>query len=98
MKTKWIMAAVAAATIGFAAAAGAGPAHAANHASCDGCHGANGQGKGNVPKIAGMAKDAFIAKMTAFKTGAVKNPVKNAIAKNLSDADIAELADYYASK
>jgi cytochrome c553 len=96
MKTKWIMVAVAAAALSLAGAAGS--AQAASHASCDGCHGANGQGKGNAPKIAGMSTSAFIAKMNAYKSGAIKNPAKNAIAKKLSDADIASLAAYYASK
>ena len=96
MKAKWIMVAVAAAAFGLAAVAG--PAEAANTASCNGCHGADGKGKGKVPKISGMSTKSFISKMNAYKSGAKKNPTKNAIAKKLSDADIASLAAYYASK
>jgi len=96
MKTKWIIVAVVAAAFGLAAVAG--PAEAANTASCDGCHGADGKGKGKVPKISGMSTKSFISKFTAYKTGAKKNPAKNAIAKKLSDADIASLGAHYAAK
>ena len=96
MKAKWIMVAVTAAALGLAGAAGS--VHAASPASCNACHGADGQGKGKNPKISGMSKSAFIKKMTAFKTGAKKNAVKTAITKKLSAADIASLAAHYASK
>ena len=96
MKTKWIIVTVAAVALGLAGVAGS--AEAANTASCDGCHGANGMGKGKTPKISGMSTKAFISKMSAYKSGAKKNATKNAIAKKLSDADIASLAAYYASK
>jgi cytochrome c553 len=96
MKAKWIMAAVAAAVFGLALAAGS--AEAASTATCDGCHGANGQGKGKAPKIAGMSKSAIVSALNAYKSGAKKNPAKNAIAKKLSDADITSLAAHYASK
>ncbi|MDH3194675.1 MAG: c-type cytochrome [Hyphomicrobiales bacterium] len=93
---RWILVAVAAVVFGLAGAVGS--AEAANTASCDGCHGADGKGKGKVPKISGMSTKTFISKMNAYKSGAKKNAAKNAIAKKLSDADIASLAAHYASK
>ena len=96
MKTKWFI--IAGAAVAFSLAGVAGPVEAASTASCDGCHGADGKGKGKAPKISGMSKNSFISKMNAYKSGAKKNAAKNAIAKKLSDADIASLATHYASK
>jgi len=96
MKAKWIMVAVAVAA--FSLAGVTGSAEAANTASCDGCHGANGKGKGKTPKISGMSTSTFIKKMNAYKSGAKKNATKQAITKKLSAADIASLAAHYASK
>jgi cytochrome c553 len=96
MKANWIAIAATAAVLGLAGMTGS--ALAANTASCDGCHGANGQGKAPNPKIAGMSAAAFTAAMNAYKSGAKKHPAMNAMAKNLSAADIASLAAYYASK
>ena len=66
-------------------------------ASCSGCHGANGEGKGTNPAIAGMDAAQFSAKMAGYKSGATVNPMMNMAAKKLSDEDIANLAAYYAS-
>jgi len=96
MKTKWIVVTVAAVAFGLAGVPAS--VEAANTAACDGCHGADGKGKGKAPKISGMSKNSFISKMNDYKSGAKKNAAKNAIAKKLSDADIASLAAHYASK
>ena len=95
MKANWMMIAATAAALGLG---GMGSAWAANPAACNGCHGADGQGTQNGPKIAGMAESEFTADMEAYRSGAKKHPAMNAVSKALSDADIAELAEYYASK
>ena len=62
---------------------------------CIGCHGAGGVSVvATYPSLKG--KDgAFIQKnLTEFRSGARKNPVMNAMAAGLSDADIENLADY----
>jgi len=79
-------------------AAGDAAAGKAKAASCMGCHGA--QGISNVPTYPNLAgqKAAYTAKqLKAFKSGARKDPTMNAMSKPLSDADIANLAAYYAS-
>jgi len=62
---------------------------------CIGCHGAGGVSVVTAnPSLKG--KDAaFIRKnLTDFRSGARKNPVMNAMAAGLSDADINNIADY----
>lgn len=65
---------------------------------CASCHGANGEGSGNNPKIAGMDKAAFAKAMNDYKSGARKNMMMEMFAKKLSDKDIADLAAFYATK
>ncbi|MDP2620054.1 MAG: c-type cytochrome [Hyphomicrobiales bacterium] len=96
MKAKWLI--IAAAAVAFGLAGAAGSAQAANTAACSGCHGANGEGKAANPKIAGMSTGAFTSAMNAYKSGAKKHAAMNAVTKNLSAGDIAEMANFFASK
>lgn len=79
-------------------AAGDAAAGKAKAASCMGCHGAQGiSAVPTYPNLAGQ-KAAYTAKqLKAFKSGARKDPTMNAMAKPLSNADIDNLAAYYAS-
>jgi cytochrome c553 len=83
--------------VGAAQAGGDAQAGKAKAASCAGCHGANGQGTGNNPALAGMKESAFIQDMHDFKSGKKASPVMKSFAAQLSDQDIANLAAYYAS-
>lgn len=65
-------------------------------AGCAGCHGAKGEGVGSMPVLAGMAVADFIARMNEFKSGERPSPMMAALAGSLSDAEIRELANYYA--
>ena len=65
---------------------------------CIGCHGAGG--KSVVPTYPSLKghKGSFIRKsLTDFRSGARKDPVMNAMAAGLSDADIRNIADYFDS-
>ena len=81
-----------------AMAAGNAAAGKTKAASCAGCHGVKGiSAIPTYPNLAGQ-KAAYTAKqLKAFKSGARKDPTMNAMAKPLSDADIANSAAYYAS-
>lgn len=67
-------------------------------ASCAQCHGTDGR----VPPgsamgaLAGMPAAYLIEQMTAFKTGARPGTVMPQLAKGYSDAQIAQLAAYFA--
>ncbi len=79
------------------ATAGDAAAGKAKSATCAGCHGANGvSAVPTYPNLAGQ-KEAYLAKqMKAFKDKTRMDPTMNAMAAPLSDADIANLAAYYA--
>jgi cytochrome c553 len=62
---------------------------------CVVCHGANGEGVGDNPALAGLSGDDIQAKLVAYRAGETVGP-KSAImapmARNLSDEEIATLA------
>ncbi len=66
-------------------------------ASCVGCHGANGEGFGDNPAIAGLDVELFKSSMQAYKSGEKEDPMMNMLVAPLSDEDIADLAAYFAS-
>lgn len=76
------------------AQAGDANAGKAKSADCAQCHGDNGK---EDPPIAGMAEADFIKAMKAYQSGERKHKKMVKVASGLSDADIADLAAYYAS-
>ncbi len=89
-----------------ACAALASPAHAADVAAgkkmaedtCADCHGDDGKGDDKNPSIAGMSVDKFTKAMAEYKAGTrTKSQKMIKEAKKLSDADVADLAAYYAT-
>jgi cytochrome c553 len=68
----------------------------AKSVACQACHVAI-PANGDTPHLAGQ-RETYIAKqLKAFKAGERKNPLMSAIATQLSDADIENLAAYWAS-
>jgi len=80
--------------IGFQAQAGDASAGKAKSENCAQCHGDNGK---EDPPIAGMEEAKFIQAMKAYQTGERKHKKMEKAASGLTDADIANLAAYYAS-
>jgi len=79
------------------AVAGDAAAGKAKAATCNACHGANGiSAVPNYPNLAGQKEAYLVKQMKAFKDGARKDPTMNAMAKPLSDADMANIAAHYA--
>lgn len=72
-------------------------------AVCAGCHGLKGEGKDapvgapSFPSLAGQVKGYFIKSTNDYKNDTRNDAMMGAIAKGLSDADIANLAAYYAT-
>ena len=80
------------------AIAGDAAAGKAKSATCAGCHGANGiSAVPTYPNLKGQKEAYLIQTLTGFRDGTRKNATMNAMAKPLSDADIANLAAYYSS-
>lgn len=69
--------------------------------ACQACHGSDGKGRGvNVASLAGQNAGYMADTLKHYRSGARANDVYSRmrlIAKNLSDAEIDELAAYYAS-
>ena len=65
---------------------------------CAGCHGAKGiSGSGQYPNLAGQHVMYLTNQLTYFKMGARVNPIMQGMAAGLSEADINNLAAYFAS-
>ena len=86
---------LAASNVATAADAAAGKAKTA---TCAGCHGPKGVSMiPTNPNLAGQHEAYLNAQLKAFRAGTRTNPTMNAMAKALSDADIANIAAYYSS-
>ena len=86
------------ATTATASLAGDPAAGKAKSATCAGCHGANGISNNDPwPNLAGQKSGYLASSLKAYREGSRKNATMSAMAKGLSDTDIANLAAYYSS-
>ncbi|WP_194713017.1 c-type cytochrome [Noviherbaspirillum soli] len=84
-------------------AAASSPLQAADMAAAKGkagqcfvCHGADGLAKvPDAPNLAGQNEGYLIKALKDYKSGKRENEMMNAMAKNLSDQDIALVAAYF---
>ena len=92
-----VLSAIALTAAANVSAAGDAAAGKAKSASCAGCHGAAGiSAVPTYPNLAGQKEAYLVKQMKAFKDGSRKDPTMNAMAKPLSDADMANIAAHYA--
>ena len=77
----------------FSAHAGDASAGKAKSEGCAQCHGDDGT---EDPAIAGMAEAKFIQAMKDYQSGARKHKKMEKAASGLTDADLADMAAYYA--
>ena len=81
--------------LAMAADAAAGKTKAA---TCVACHGANGMSPNDLwPNLAGQKEGYLVKQLKAFRDGQRNDPMMAPMAAPLSDADIADLAAYFAS-
>ena len=72
-------------------------------ALCAGCHGLSGEGKAAAngqpafPRLAGQIESYAAKAIADYQSGARTDVLMGAISKGLTDADIANLAAYFAS-
>jgi cytochrome c553 len=69
---------------------------------CEGCHGIEGWRTAfpevyRVPRLGGQHEAYLVSALKQYKSGERSHPSMRAIAGSLSDADIANLAAYYAT-
>jgi sulfide dehydrogenase cytochrome subunit len=69
-------------------------------ASCTSCHGTGGQVvQGSaVPALAGMPRDHLLAQMKAFRDGTRPATVMHQIARGYNEAQLQQLATYFAGQ
>lgn len=66
--------------------------------ACAVCHGPLGLSSApDAPHLAGQPAIYLVRQLKAYRAGERRHEVMNVIAKSLSDADIEELAQWYAS-
>ena len=72
---------------------------AALAATCANCHGTQGRTQGSaLPALAGMPKDAMLAQLRAFRTGARSATIMHQLAKGYSEAQLEQIAGYFAAQ
>jgi len=66
---------------------------------CQACHGANGVSRNqHVPNLAGQQAAYLVLQLQAFKNGTRRNSSMEAVAAQLSDAEMNALAQYWGSQ
>ena len=105
MKRMFLIAAIAACAAGSAVAQAPAPAGDAAKgrekvAMCQGCHGIDGWRTAfpevySVPKIAGQQPAYIVSALKAYRSGDRTHPSMRAIAAQLTDQDMANVAAYY---
>jgi cytochrome c553 len=73
---------------------------AALAANCANCHGTGGRAADGsaVPGLAGMPRDYLVAQMQAFRSGARPATVMHQLAKGFSDAQLEQIAAWFAAQ
>lgn len=95
-----VMLAVTTATIMITSPVFAGDAEAgkAKSAMCAACHGANGiSAVPTYPNLAGQKEAYLVKQLKDFKSGQRSDPTMKGMVMALSDADMENLAAYYAN-
>jgi sulfide dehydrogenase cytochrome subunit len=69
-------------------------------ATCANCHGTQGRAveAASVPGLAGLPASYMVEQMKAFKSGARQATVMHQLAKGYNDAQIEQIAAYYAAQ
>src|ERR1700733_9882414 len=100
MKRLWILAATISGTLLNVSAlpAPSVEAGATKAATCQACHGANGNSTNtDWPSLAGIGADYIAEQLNNFKTGKRASPVMMPMTANLTAADMADLGMYFDS-
>ena len=67
-------------------------------ATCANCHGTNGQARGDMKPLAGVAADKIVAMVNDYKNGNQPASIMHQIAKGYTDAQIKLIAAYFAAQ
>jgi cytochrome c553 len=67
-------------------------------ATCANCHGTDGRSVGSVPGLAGLDTGYIVQQMQDFKAGRRPATIMQQLAKGFSDAQIEQVAAYFAAQ
>jgi cytochrome c553 len=82
-----------------ATAAGDAAAGKAKIGTCMACHGNNGKGlTPEYPNLCGQNEKYLVSALKAYKDGSRNNPIMKPMAAMLADADVENVAAYYAAQ
>lgn len=94
-----IVAAIVALAVSGSAVAADAAAGKAKAVACAACHGQSGIATApDAPNLAGQPEDYLATQLKAYRGGTRTHEVMSLMAKPLSDADIANLAAWFASQ
>ena len=66
--------------------------------TCAGCHGSLGNPANRaIPPLAGMPSQVFVSLMQAYRSGTRPGAIMNRVATGYSDAELNEMAEYFAN-
>lgn len=65
--------------------------------ACASCHGENGEGAQNIPRLAGVSAGYLVKQLHDYRSGARINGNMQYVAATLTDGEMAALGAYYAS-
>jgi cytochrome subunit of sulfide dehydrogenase len=67
-------------------------------ATCANCHGTNGNARGDMKPLAGVAADKIIAMLADYKSGNQPATIMHQIAKGYTDDQVKLIAAYFAAQ
>jgi cytochrome c553 len=67
-------------------------------ATCANCHGTNGQARGEMKPLAGLAAEKIVAAVADYKSGAQPATIMHQISKGYTDEQIKLVAAYFAAQ
>ncbi len=67
-------------------------------ATCATCHGTNGNARGDMKPLAGLAAEKIIASVADYRSGAQPATVMHQISKGYTDEQIKLIAGYFAAQ
>ena len=62
---------------------------------CASCHGQDGASSGSMPSLAHLDEESVQLLLEAYRSGEIEGTIMNRIARGLTDAEIASLAEYF---
>ncbi|MCY4459319.1 MAG: hypothetical protein OXC26_02795 [Albidovulum sp.] len=62
---------------------------------CASCHGRDGASSGSMPSLAPLDEESVRLLLEAYRSGEIEGTIMNRIARGLTDAEIASLAEYF---